>query len=210
MAVPSSKGAARPDDRADPAAQQDQATEDERVCRDHPAQPGGGDPSAESLARPWAPWWPPGCPPGCYSWGFALVVLVAAVSTWRGHPGPAGDRGAGPPGVRVIIAGFVVGVLAGLFGVGGGFLAVPAQVFAVRLDMATAVGTSLAVIAANSATALVTHLDAGAPDWAVVAPFAGAAVAGALAGRLPARRASGVVCGALSRSCWSLWAGSSS
>jgi uncharacterized membrane protein YfcA len=125
--------------------------------------------------------------------GFALVVLVAAVSTWRGNPGPADDRGGRPPVVRVIIAGFVVGVLTGLFGVGGGFLAVPALVFAVRLDMATAVGTSLAVIAMNSATALVTQLGAGAPDWAVVAPFAGAAVAGALAGRLLARRASGVV-----------------
>lgn len=68
----------------------------------------------------------------------------------------------------------------------------PALVFAVRLDMATAVGPSLAVIAANSATALVTHLDGGAPDWAVVAPFAGAAVAGVVMGRLLARRASGL------------------
>ncbi|MEV7046044.1 sulfite exporter TauE/SafE family protein [Amycolatopsis sp. NPDC051061] len=125
--------------------------------------------------------------------GFALVVLVAAGTTWRGAPGPRGDEAGRHPGVRVVLAGFVVGVLTGLFGVGGGFLAVPALVFALRLDMATAVGTSLVVIAVNSATALVAHLGAGAPDWSVVAPFAGAAVAGALVGQLVARHASGVL-----------------
>ena len=54
------------------------------------------------------------------------------------HPGPS------PPA-------FAVGLLTGLFGVGGGFLIIPALVLMLGVEMPIAVGTSLLIITANSA-----------------------------------------------------------
>lgn len=74
-------------------------------------------------------------------------------------------------------------MLTGLFGVGGGFLIVPALTTLLGLPMRTAVGTSLLVIALTSGAALVGHLATGTIDWALALAFAGAAIAGAVAGR---------------------------
>ena len=85
--------------------------------------------------------------------------------------------------VRVVIAATVVGLVTGFFGVGGGFVVVPALVLALGFDMPTAVGTSLLVIAINSASALLsrlgTHVSIGD---ALLITFTVAAVAGAVAG----------------------------
>ncbi|MGD0240675.1 MAG: sulfite exporter TauE/SafE family protein [Streptosporangiaceae bacterium] len=85
--------------------------------------------------------------------------------------------------VRVVIAATAVGLVTGFFGVGGGFVVVPALVLALGFDMPTAVGTSLLVIAINSASALLsrlgTHVSIG---YALVIAFTVAAVAGAIAG----------------------------
>ena len=45
------------------------------------------------------------------------------------------------------LSGVVVGTLSGFFGVGGGFLIVPALMYVIRMDIAYAVGSSLAIIA---------------------------------------------------------------
>jgi len=45
---------------------------------------------------------------------------------------------------------FFVGVFLGLVGAGGGFLIIPSLIFFAKLDMKTAVGTSLLIIAANT------------------------------------------------------------
>ncbi len=61
--------------------------------------------------------------------------------------------------------------------------------------MAEAVGTSLLVITANSLAALLPRLGAsgtiGAIDWAVAAPFTGAAILGAWDGKRLADKLSG-------------------
>ncbi|MGB6057921.1 MAG: sulfite exporter TauE/SafE family protein [Microthrixaceae bacterium] len=95
--------------------------------------------------------------------------------------------------VLVVLVGTVVGFLTGLFGVGGGFVIVPALALALKLPMPEAIGTSLLVIAINSAIALGPRLAESSIDWAVTAPFTIAAVAGVLAGggvagRIDARR----------------------
>ena len=62
-----------------------------------------------------------------------------------------------------------VGLLTGFFGVGGGFAVVPALVLALGFSMPVAVGTSLLVIAINSATALGSRAGHGISiDWAVL------------------------------------------
>ena len=80
------------------------------------------------------------------------------------------------------IAGTIVGLLTGFFGVGGGFVIVPALVLALGFTMPEAVGTSLLVIAINSAVALTTRLEAGAIEWDVVIPFTVASLIGVVVG----------------------------
>lgn len=90
--------------------------------------------------------------------------------------------------VRVVVAGSIVGVLTGFFGVGGGFVIVPALVLSLRFAMPDAVGTSLVVIAINSAVALLLRLGSTEIDWIAAGPFIIAAAVGTvLGGRLAAR-----------------------
>jgi uncharacterized membrane protein YfcA len=125
---------------------------------------------------------------------FAVVMLGAAAATWR-KAGAAGDSGATraicPPLrlARDIGAGTLVGLLTGFFGVGGGFLIVPALAVVLALSMRLAVGTSLAIIAATSVMGVAAHLLVGrAPDPGVTAAMTVACVAGALAGGALAAR----------------------
>ena len=89
-------------------------------------------------------------------------------------------------------AGTAVGLLTGLFGVGGGFVIVPALTLALRFNMPQAVGTSLLVITINALVALTARGGPGAVEWSVALPFTIAALGGVAAGvraadRLPAR-----------------------
>ncbi|MFN8470861.1 MAG: sulfite exporter TauE/SafE family protein [Anaerolineae bacterium] len=71
----------------------------------------------------------------------------------------------------VALAGLGVGVLTGFLGVGGGFLIVPALVILVGLEMPIAVGTSLPIIAMNSASGLVGHIAQSPLNWFVTVQF---------------------------------------
>jgi uncharacterized membrane protein YfcA len=85
--------------------------------------------------------------------------------------------------VRIVGAGLGIGFLTGFLGVGGGFVIVPVLVVLLRYDMPVAVGTSLLVIALNSAVALTARLGHGGLVWQIVLPFTLAAVVGSLAGK---------------------------
>jgi uncharacterized membrane protein YfcA len=127
---------------------------------------------------------------------FAALLLVAATAMVRGRGEPRRveiePRGA-DLWLRVVPIGLATGVLTGFFGVGGGFVVVPALAILLGLPLRTAVGTSLAVISITSAAALAAHLAVarspeGRIDWTVAGAFTGAAVAGALAGSRAGRR----------------------
>lgn len=93
--------------------------------------------------------------------------------------------------MRLLVTASVVGLLTGFFGVGGGFVLVPALVLALSFDMPTAVGTSLLVIAVNSTTALLARANSGtSPSWPVLGAFTALAVAGSLVGGRLATRVS--------------------
>ena len=85
---------------------------------------------------------------------------------------------------KVVLTATAVGLLTGFFGVGGGFVLVPALVLALSFPMPVAVGTSLLVIAVNSATALTARISTGGMnlDWRLIAGFTAAAIVGSLLG----------------------------
>jgi uncharacterized protein len=123
---------------------------------------------------------------------FGLLMLVVAGRMLFRKPGRS-PQGEEHPAVvlnwKVPLAGLVVGLLTGFFGVGGGFLIVPALALALGLPMAVAVGTSLAIIAINAVSGIAAHAGAGGFDLQVAALFivgglAGGLVGGRLAGRI--------------------------
>ena len=89
--------------------------------------------------------------------------------------------------LRVALVGTAVGFLTGLFGVGGGFVIVPALTLILGF-MPQAIGTSLLVIAINAATALTVRLGTTGIEWSVALPFTLAALAGVLTGSSVANR----------------------
>jgi uncharacterized membrane protein YfcA len=95
--------------------------------------------------------------------------------------------------VKVALAGSLVGLLTGFFGVGGGFVIVPALVLALAFSMPEAVGTSLLVIGINTAVALALRLRGGTLEWKVIVPYAIAGMCGVLVGARVAGRVDGTV-----------------
>ncbi len=118
------------------------------------------------------------------------VGETTAVGARSGAPSTASAAAAATLPFRIdirsvatmVAAGTLVGFLAGLFGVGGGFVIVPALALALKLPMPEAIGTSLLVIVINSMVALSTRVTTTSIDWGITLPFVVAAIAGVLTG----------------------------
>jgi uncharacterized protein len=92
--------------------------------------------------------------------------------------------------LRCFVTGVVVGFLTGFLGVGGGFVILPALVLFAGLEMKTAVGTSLAVIAVNSLAGLLGQVRYVQFDWVLTLAFLSTAAIGMIGGLILARRIS--------------------
>lgn len=119
---------------------------------------------------------------------FDVVMLGAALRMLR--PLPVHDPSVphvGKPRWKVVLDGLLVGLLTGFVGIGGGFLIVPALVLLGGLPMHLAVGTSLLIIALQSFSGFVKHLDVlhsvgQQLDLRVLAWFVALGILGSLAG----------------------------
>jgi uncharacterized membrane protein YfcA len=174
---------------------------------------------AGMLGAPLGSWISGRIPPSALLLAFAGLMLYVAVRMWRSttankRPDRSGDscgeqapRGAtcqrdasgklvltSRCGLLLVAIGVATGVLSGLFGVGGGFVIVPALVLFSGMSMHHAVGTSLMVIALVSVSGVTAHLTAGRQiDLALTALFITGGVAGLFAGQQLGRRMSGPV-----------------
>jgi uncharacterized membrane protein YfcA len=100
---------------------------------------------------------------------------------------------------RAVAIGLVAGAFGGMFGVGGGVIAVPGLILWLGLDQYHAAGTSLAAIVASSAAALVAFAFDDAVDWgAAVVLFAGSGIGAWLGARYVTRVPQHVLVGTFS------------
>ena len=88
------------------------------------------------------------------STGFALVLVLAGLSMLRN---PKFSEQTRMPVSVLIVISLVIGSITGLFGIGGGFLAIPVLVLFFGTPQAIAAGTSLLIIALNSFISLLGH-----------------------------------------------------
>jgi uncharacterized protein len=148
---------------------------------------------------------------------FAGLMVTVAARMWRQAASAASAEIACPPGVEVpgptcrrdasgtliltsrcavllLMVGLLTGVLAGLFGVGGGFVIVPALVLFSGMPIHRAVGTSLLVIALVSVAGVSAHLWAGRDiPLDITGWFLVGGLGGLVAGQSLSKRLSGLV-----------------
>ncbi|WP_035721632.1 sulfite exporter TauE/SafE family protein [Francisella sp. W12-1067] len=78
----------------------------------------------------------------------------------------------------LLLSGAIVGTLTGFFGVGGGFLIVPALMFITGIPIKRAINTSLLVIFVVSISGFISHYDLGSMNWYVAILFIVGSVTG--------------------------------
>jgi len=115
---------------------------------------------------------------------FAVAMAAVGLAMMRpkkneGDPGVRLNRGMTP---RIVASSAGVGVAAGFFGIGGGFLIVPGLMWATGMTLAAAQATSLLSVAAFGASTAVNYSLSGLVDWGVVAAMAVGGAAGTMAG----------------------------
>jgi uncharacterized protein len=86
--------------------------------------------------------------------GFSIVLFSAGTAMLIK---PVAGSEKKIPILWLVVMSLVIGSMTGLFGIGGGFLAVPVLVLFFKVPQGKAAGTSLAIIAINSVTAFFGH-----------------------------------------------------
>jgi uncharacterized membrane protein YfcA len=144
---------------------------------------------------------------------FSLLMLVISIRMWiragshinehslhvTDEDGPTCSRD--PEGklritsdcaLLLAVVGMAAGLLTGVFGVGGGFIIVPALVIFSGMGMQRAIGTSLMVISLVSISGVMSHLMAGGHlEMTTAVIFSLGSVAGLFGGSRVSRRFSG-------------------
>jgi hypothetical protein len=87
--------------------------------------------------------------------GFALVLITAGISMLIQTPIGSAERKVSP--LALVAISLVIGALTGLFGIGGGFLAIPILILFYNVAPARAAGTSLFIITINTLTGFFAH-----------------------------------------------------
>jgi uncharacterized membrane protein YfcA len=123
---------------------------------------------------------------------FGLVMIAVGVSMLLGKGGDGNavvrlTRVSAPRLLPWLLStGLSVGLLSGFFGIGGGFLIVPALMLATGMPITNAVGSSLVAVTAFGLTTAASYATSGLVDWTLV----GLLVAGGIVGSMAAGRLS--------------------
>jgi uncharacterized membrane protein YfcA len=120
---------------------------------------------------------------------FALVMIVIALLMLKTR------SRIGLPDVKISMAnmpaivglGLATGTLSGFFGIGGGFLIVPALMLATGMPIMNAVSSSLVAVTAFGMTTAASYAWSGLVSWALAGLFVAGGILGGLAGTRAAR-----------------------
>lgn len=121
---------------------------------------------------------------------FCLLVLWSAWRMWRQSGLTETAEQAYRPAL-LAVAGFFIGTLSGLMGVGGGFLIVPALLWLSPLGMLAATTTSMAVIALVSGSGFLLYLSHNQPPAGLLGGLLLGGALGVVLGTRLARRLGG-------------------
>lgn len=119
---------------------------------------------------------------------FGLIMVAVGIAMLR----PRRERGAARQVtslrncLRTGAAALVAGAASGFFGIGGGFLIVPALILATGMSMANAVGSSLLAVGTFGLATALNYAASGMVNW----PVAGLFIAGGLLGGMVGTRLS--------------------
>jgi uncharacterized membrane protein YfcA len=115
---------------------------------------------------------------------FALLMLVIAVLMLktRARTGLADARMTWTNTPAVIALGLWTGTLAGFFGIGGGFLIVPALMLATGMSIMNAISSSLVAVTAFGLTTAASYAWSGLISWKLAGLFIAGGIAGGLIG----------------------------
>lgn len=106
---------------------------------------------------------------------FGLLMIAVGLSMLRRRSAPPAPdvrlsrETAGQLLPRLVPIGLGVGLLAGFFGIGGGFLIVPGLILATAMPMPYAVGTSLVGVSAFGLTTAASYAASNLIDWRLTA-----------------------------------------
>ena len=120
---------------------------------------------------------------------FALLMLVIAalMLKTRSRIGVADARMSWDNTPAVVGLGLATGTLAGFFGIGGGFLIVPALMLATGMPIMNAVSSSLVAVTAFGLTTAASYAWSGLISWGLAGLFVAGGIAGGLIGTRSAR-----------------------
>ncbi|PTM57293.1 sulfite exporter TauE/SafE family protein [Phreatobacter oligotrophus] len=126
--------------------------------------------------------------------GAQLLALFGALMIMVGIAMFLKRKAEGDPAVRLnrasarhllpalIAGGLGVGLLSGFFGIGGGFLIVPALMVATGMSLPFAIGTSLIAVTAFGAATATSYAMSGLIDWRIAGIFVLGGVLGGMGG----------------------------
>jgi uncharacterized membrane protein YfcA len=124
---------------------------------------------------------------------FALLMLVIAalMLKTRSQIGVADARMSWDNTPAVVGLGLATGTLAGFFGIGGGFLIVPALMLATGMSIMNAISSSLVAVTAFGLTTAASYAWSGLISWQLAGLFVAGGIAGGLIGTRSAQLLAG-------------------
>jgi uncharacterized membrane protein YfcA len=115
---------------------------------------------------------------------FAVLMMVIGALMLQGRSTAGADsvRLSRENFPKLVGFGLAAGALSGFFGIGGGFLIVPALIMATGMPTLNAVGSSLLAVTAFGLTTAANYALSGLVDWTLAALFIAGGVLGGLLG----------------------------
>ncbi len=115
---------------------------------------------------------------------FAIIMVFVSISMIKDRQDNSALPAANPQYnyPMIVLEGFLVGILTGIVGAGGGFLIIPALVLLAKLPMKKAVATSLLIIAIKSLIGFIGDVQVLEIDWSFLLFFALLSIIGIFVG----------------------------